>query len=117
MSGLPAPEDAVRDIIGKVVAGELGDLENVDKALARLYENYPAYKNAWFKRRMFYLNLSPEEIIRDRDKAVDEMNRMIAASATRDYALSHMLDGEDVSSGNREEYEGYLLFHSQDVCS
>ena len=66
---------------------------------------------------MFYLNLSPEEIIRDRDKAVDEMNRMIAASATRDYALSHMLDGEDVSSGNREEYEGYLLFHSQDVCS
>ena len=117
MSGLPAPEDAVRDIIGKVVSGELGDLESVDKALARLYENYPAYKNAWFKRRMFYLNLSPEEIIRDRDKAVDEMNRMIAASATRDYALSHMLDGEDVSSGNREEYEGYLLFHSQDVCS
>lgn len=117
MSGLPAPCGAVNDMVKKIVAGEISDVESVDKALTHLYDNYPAYKNAWFKCRMFYLGLSPEEIMRRRDDAVSEMNRLIAASATRDYALAHMLDDEDVSAGNREEYEGYLLPYSDDVRS
>lgn len=115
LSGLPVPEDAVRNIVEEVVSGKLSDVSAIDRELTRLYENYPAYKNAWFKRRMFYMNLSPEEIIENRNRAVDEMNRMIESSATRDYILSHMLDKEDVSKGNAEEYEGYLLSYSDDV--
>lgn len=117
MSGLPAPADAVDDIIDKTVCGEISDMEGMDKALSRLYANYHAYKNAWFKRRMFYLNLSPEEIISARNKAVAQMNKLIAASSARDYALAHMFDKEEATSANEEEYAGYLLSYTEDVRS
>ena len=68
-------------------------------------------------RRMFYLNLSPEEIISARNKAVAQMNKLIAASSARDYALAHMFDKEEATSANEEEYAGYLLSYTEDVRS
>lgn len=109
VAGMIAPSDAVDVLVRAIADGEISSFDEAEAELARINGNYTAYKASWLKGKLFDSGDEPDSFLSERDRAVEQLNGMIADSARRDLALFHMLDDETPSDDEVSEYGNYLL--------